>query len=308
MTLLVTLAASAGRSERRGPSGRVLGTVWLALVGLPVAGVAALVVLGGAASVSVLVPVAALGVLLLVPGLLAVLPDWSEVDTGARRKAGVAGLVVVAVLVALPSVLLSSVVVGADPVPNDDGITVGGYDVTYAEDASSAQELFGVQAGNDSSSTVTGVILVDEDRELWTVGVQDRVLRHEGNGTVAVGGVAWHESVRAERTAWEVVGNDTAYAVDLHHDGERTRSFATDPVVASAEVAGATVAVAPTETGFELRVLGADGVVDAVPVPARNESTTVGDLELSVESDGEIRRIYAAGPDSRALVAVEETY
>lgn len=308
VTLVVTLAVAVPRADRTGPSGTLLGVGWLVLAGAALVGVTGIGFLLATSTGAWLVPVAVLGLLLVVPGLAILALGRDSVDADARRKAGLGLLLALTVLVALPGVLFSSVVLAGDPVPNDDAVTVGGYTVTYAEEAPSARQLLGLAPGNESPSTVTGVIVVNEAREIWTVGVRESSLAHSGNGTVQVGGVGWNETIRAQRTGWEVAGGDTVYAVDLFHDGERVRSFASAATTARAEVAGHSFAVVPTDATFAVRVTSGGSVVDAVPVPATNESTAVGDVEISTESDGETRRIFAVGPDSRALIAVEETY
>lgn len=311
LTLVVAAAARTRPSSASsdGPSGRFLAMGWLLFAAVLVLGALGTASLFGPLSATAVVPIGFLAVLLLAPGVLALLASRVDLEVDVYRKVAVLALVAIVVLVALPSVLVSSAVVPEDPVPNQNGsVTVGEYTVTYVADEPIPRELFGVDAGNGSGGSVTGVVVVNQDREIGTIGVQNRVLRHEGEGSVPVGGVGWRESIRAERTAWNVAGGETAYAIDLFHDGDRTRSYTTHPVTAAASVAGASVVVVPVESGFQLRALRDDTVVDEVAVPPTNETTGLGDLEVSTRSDGDTRRIYASGPDSRALIAVEETY
>lgn len=152
------------------------------------------------------------------------------------------------------------------------------------------------------------MILVSDDREVWTVATQPRVLEWEGSDTVVVGGPGWREEIEAERIGWTVTGNETTYAVDLHHDGETTRSLTAAPVTADALVDGHRVAVAPTDDGFDLQIRQDGELVGTTPVPAPGDSAAVGDVVLHTERAEDADRVFAETGDSRVLIAVEETY
>ena len=326
LLLAVLVAVAAGGSDRsllgglvadgHGLSRRLLGLGWLALVGLGVVfGLAAAVVTG-----QPLGPVA-LG-LLMVSVLLAIpaLPSVVRGPTSPleRRQAAVALLLVVTVLVAFPSVPLNMLVVDDTGFEDevDATLEVDGYTVAYGENVTSGQapilepEGIDEQAEDGFDLNQSGVIVVDETRQLWTVGVPEEGLAYEGNETVELGDIGSHEQVAVERTGWDVVGNTTAYAVDLEYDDETVRSYASDSVVATARLDGHEVAVEPTDDAFALRVTSDGSTVGETEIPSVNESTTVGDLQFSTEETDDVVKVVGASADgdTEATVATREEY
>lgn len=318
---LVVAGAAAG-SDRRIPrpfggvdwipSRRTLSIAWLAvvLVGF-LLGVGGVFFVGDAIvlSIGVLVVLAAV---LAVPGLTVVLPDHVVPTPVSRRHAAATVLVVVTALVALVSVPMGLTVVGDDAVPETNAMAVDDYAVTYAENTTSGQSwVIDVSEEEDAENgTVSGVIVVNDEREMWTLGVTDELLAFEGEGNVTVGGVDWRETIHVERTGWEVLGNDTVYAVDVARegDGETTRAFTSESASAAAELDGHTVDVVPTDDGFDLEV-SADGEdVGTASVPDVGESTSVGDLSFSTVESGDAARVVAATDDARVQIAERETY
>lgn len=252
-------------------------------------------------------------VFLAVAALVAVAVGGKRSDSLlTKRKAVIAGLVLLTFLLAIPAVFTSILVVDDGGIAGSQEIEIRDYNVGYGENVTIDRSLVvgpDNQTEGESATRISGVLLTSEDREIWTRAVRADVLEHSGNETVAVGGPGWHETVRAQRIGWNVAGNDTAFVVDLHHDGETTRSFTTEPKTASARIEGYRVAVVPTQDAFEIRVRDGSGVVDTVPVPVASAGTTVGDLRIVTEVDEEgVRHVYMATADSRALIAEEETY
>jgi membrane associated rhomboid family serine protease len=294
----------------RVPSRHTLAVAWLAFVALAlVGGVAGTIVAGEAVAASIAV-LTVLAAVLAVPGLLPLLPDRVVPTPISRRHAGVVCLAVLVLLVALVSVPLGLVAVGDDAMP-DDGLTAGDYAVTYEENATSGQEFL-VDVGEETTENgeVSGVIVASNDRELWTVAVSEEVLAFEGEETVTVGGIGWRETLHVERTGWEVLGDETAYAVDIESENgnETTRAFASDPVPVDAELDGHTVEVVPTDDGFDLAVEFDGETVGTAPIPAVGESVTIGDLSFStVEEDG-VTRVEAETDDVRLPIAERESY
>ncbi|WP_246999384.1 rhomboid family intramembrane serine protease [Halosolutus gelatinilyticus] len=243
-----------------------------------------------------------------------------------RRGAVLAILLSVTVLVALPSVPLNLFVVGADAVPGSGGVDVGGYTVTYEEDAASGQRPIVDPGDLDEEEAVLqptqdGLIVVNSDREIWTVAERADVIAHDGTASVELGGIGWRETVEAERTGWDVVGNESAYAVDLTVDGETTRSFATDPIRAGVTIDGRAIAVVATDDDFRLRVLDADNgsVVGETLIPEVGETGSVGAIEFSTEElendsgdggngDDPTVRVFASSNGTEVLVAERERY
>lgn len=317
LTILVTVAVTGsdrplpsvlGRFDRV-PTRRQLAALWLGLVvlgGVFIAGGA--VVTGQPLAISV-VPIALLTTLLALPAIPPLAPDRWVTSPVSRRRTAVVGLLVLTLLVALPSLPISLVTLGDDPVPGSGGVEVGDYTVTYEENATSAQRP-AIDLGGDDllASQQTGVIVVSETRQLWTIGVREEVLEFEGNNTAVVGGIGWRETVHAERTGWDVVGNDTAYAVDLELDGETTRSFVSDPVQAEARIDGRTLALVPTDDAFLVRVSEDGSRIGETPVPSVGETASVGELQFSTERSSDGVRVLAETADTRLMIAEHEQY
>jgi hypothetical protein len=250
--------------------------------------------------------------LLLVTSLVAVAAGGSRSDSlVTKRKAAIAALVAFTFLIAAPGVLGGIFVVDDGGIEGSQAVEIQDYTVAYAENATIGRELpFGeANASEQADGTeISGVLLTSEDREIWTQAVRADVLEFSGNETVVVGGIGWRETVRAQRVGWDVAGNDTAYAVDLHHDDETVRSFTSEPSTANVRIDGYGVTVVPTVDAFELRVRDDGGVVDTVPIPDATAETTVGDVSIVTELDDGIRHVSVETDNSRAVIAEEETY
>ncbi len=323
LALTLVLAGTVAGSDRRiprllgrfdrVPTRRTIAIGWLALVVLGfLVGVGSVIAVGEAIGLSLGILVV-FTLLVAVPALPPVLPDRVVPTPISVRHTAAIVLVVVTVLVALVSVPLGLVAVGADSMPDEGAVMAGDYAVTYAENATGGQEWI-VDTGEEEeiddlgAENVSGVIVVSAEREIWTLGVDDELLAFQGEENVTVGAIGWRETVHVERTGWEVVGNDTVYAVDLTLNDETTRSFTSDPARANAELAGYTVEVLPTDDGFDLAVRSDGETVGTEPIPDANESTTVGDLSLSTVDDGETVHVVAETDDTRLQIAEKETY
>ncbi|MHC3438460.1 rhomboid family intramembrane serine protease [Natrialbaceae archaeon A-gly3] len=293
------------------PSRRTLSVGWLLAVAVfAVLGIVGAIVVGEAVGFSIGVSLV-LAALLAVPALPTVLPDRLVPTPVSRRHAAVTVLVVATLLLAVVSVPVGLTVVEDDSVPGTEAMTVDDYSVTYAQNATSGQEWV-IDLGEDEfeATNVSGVILVNDDREMWTVGVTDDLLAFEGEANVTVGGVDWRETVHIERTGWEVVGNETVYAVDLEaeRDGEATRVYTSGPARANAEIAGQTIDVVPTDDGFDLEVTAGEGVVGTTQVPEIGESTAVDDLAFRTVEEHDAVSVLVEADDVRLQVAERETY
>ncbi|ARS90175.1 rhomboid family intramembrane serine protease [Natrarchaeobaculum aegyptiacum] len=279
--------------------------------------------LGVGAAVALEEPVGPVAVVLVaVTLLLAVpaLPSLCRRPSGPleRRQVAVSLLLVVTVLVAFPSVPLNALVVGDAGLEDEvDGtIEVDGYTVAYGENVTVQQGPaidpgFGLDLEEDDDlgtfeTSASGLLVVDADRQLFTVAVNDDLLAHDGNGSAEVGGIGWYEQVTADRSGWDVVGNDSAYAVDLAHDGETVRSFTSEAVSASVRLDGHEVAIEPDAEEFRLLVDRDGSSVGETPIPDENESATVGDLEFVTETIDDGVRLLAVTDDGETEVTVAE--
>ncbi|AFZ74715.1 rhomboid family intramembrane serine protease [Natronobacterium gregoryi] len=270
-------------------------------------------ILAGQPIVSTVIGLALVAGLLALPAVPPVVPDRLLSSPISRRQTAVACLLVLTVLVALPSIPFNLLVISDDAVPGSGEVDIGGYAVTYEQNATTGQMPVvgpGASANETLETRHSGVIVVNEDREIWTVGTQNYTLEHDGDASVVVGGVGWHETVDVTRTGWDVLGNGTAYGVDLEVGGETTRSFASDPIRATVQIDGNEVALVPADDAdepFEVRVEGDGGGTDATAIPSVDETTTAGDLEFTVEDAGHAVELIAAADDTAVPIAERET-
>ncbi|WP_436934077.1 rhomboid family intramembrane serine protease [Halovenus marina] len=293
-------APLAGRA--RVPSRRTLAYVYLgAVVLIGALGIAGATGLGERLSVLVVFAILSL------PALPVVLPDRIVSTPLSRRTVFVAVLAVLVGLVAMLSVYSLSVVVGDDPVPGDGSLDIDGYTITYVENVSDGRTS-GIGGVSYDGGNQSGVLVINEDRQIWTPAVQPRTLAHEGIVTVPVGGIGWREPVEANRTGWVVVGGEAVYAVELEHAGERVRSFTSRSSTMPGTVAGRTVSVEATDDGFQV-VVSRDGTtLGTTPIPASGEQSSVGDVSVSTESHDGRLSVFVELDETRTLVAQREQY
>lgn len=214
----------------------------------------------------------------------------------SRRDLLVFSLALVIAVVALPSVATNYAQMSDDPVPDTESFVIDGYEVTYAENTKHGR------LGTDES----GVIVVNEQRQIWSSVVGKSDLKGGGAVTVPVGGLGWRETVTASRTGWNVLGNGSAYAVDLSHDGETVQAFRSAPAVARAQVVNKTVAVEVVGEQFLLNVTRGKTTLGTVRVPSVNESTRIGTLEFETEEIDGTPSVFAHENGTRVLIAERE--
>lgn len=318
LTMLVTVAVTGSKRSLprplsvlpRAPTRRQLAVVWLVAVTLGIALGTANVLLNGDPSLLTLGPLLILSVLLALPALPPLMPDRWLSSPVSRRQTAVACLAVLTALLAVVSIPSGLLAVGDSAVPGSGGVELGGYTVTYEQNAtperSSTIDIgFEEQAGAQQS----GVIIVNDDREIWTVAVRSGMLEYRGTETVEVGGFGWRETVNVTRTGWEVVGNETAYAVDLEVDGETTRSFTSDPAQANVVINSRKITVVPTNNTFQLQITANGTAVGTAPIPGVNETATIGAIRFSTETaENGTERVVARVDGTEVQIATRETY
>ncbi|MFC7059342.1 rhomboid family intramembrane serine protease [Halovenus salina] len=294
LSMLITYIATSENSaatDRVSLAVRGFGVLWL---------VGSLAVAGGAFALfgtetMIVLSVLAIVPALAVPGALLVVPDGVAGWPVTSRRLLFAALVLVTVVIALPSVAGNSLGMDDNAIPDGD-VTVGDYHVSYGEDVTSAR----------TDTTDSGLVVVSERRYVWSATVSDEILAHEGSATVPVGGVGWRETVRAERTGWNVVGNDSVYVVDLETDTERVRSFTSGPSRASVILAGNRVVLVPTDSGFGLTVTRDGEAVGSALIPTPGESVTVDSLTFTTEPHDGTVTLFASTAESRVAIAQKE--
>ncbi|MFB6125312.1 MAG: rhomboid family intramembrane serine protease [Halanaeroarchaeum sp.] len=230
----------------------------------------------------------------------------SELGVGVtRRHLALALLVLPIVTMGFVALPLNATIVSDGQVPGA-ALQVRGYTVTYAEDVPNRRVgTIDVSAfGESTNVNASGVIVVDPDRTIWTEAISRGSLAYDGERTVRVGGLGWSESVTARRRGWVLAGGGTAYQVALSADGRERWVFATDAKTAGPTIAHQTVSIEPVAGAFYLSVSRGNRTLGTKPIPAVNESATLGNLTLQ-RLEG---RVVAVHDGTRVQVAHEETY
>ena len=209
-------------------------------------------------------------------------PLWGDLT---RRQLATLVLVIPLLTMGLVAVPLNLMAV-SDPTVPEDAVTVEDYRVFYAEDVENRMmSVVNVSFYNETTTlTTSGLIVVSEQRYVWYQAATRSELAFHGQTTVHLGGLGWRDAVRAERQGWRVVGNDSVYQVWLEHDDERTHAFTSDPSTASPILEDTRVTLVPEDGTFYLEASRNESV-ERAPVPAENESVTVG--ELTIHRDGD---------------------
>lgn len=214
----------------------------------------------------------------------------------SRRDLLLVSLGLILVVVALPSVIWNSGQMGEEAVPDAETISVEGYEVTYAE---------GVQHGRIGTNE-SGIIVVNEQRQIWSSTVEKDELRDSGEETITIGGLGWRDTVTVRRDGWSAVGGSSAYVVDLIYNGETVRAFRSGPAEARAQIANKTVAVETVGEQFLLNVTRNETTLGTVQIPAVDESTRLGTLQFEAEEIGGTPSVFARENGTRVLIAEEE--
>ena len=252
-------------------------------------------------------------VLLVVLALLITLglrARWSAktVSGVPWRHVGVLLLLFPVLVVAFAAVPVNLSTV-ADPAPPGDGdpIEVGDYSVVYAENVTNEMvSVVNVSVLGESTRVRTsGVIVISEERHLWSQSLSTGRLAFAGRGHVVVGGVGWRERVDAVRRGWTARGNGTAYLVWLRPPGEDWQvAYESPPVVAEPVIAGRRVALRPENGSITLALRRNGTTVATAPFLTANESVTMGNVTLLRENAS----IFAVHDDTRVKVASRESY
>jgi membrane associated rhomboid family serine protease len=232
----------------------------------------------------------------------------SRIDLSYREATfgAVLGVALALALVAVPFNLFAV----ANPdvgVTDENSVEVRDYTVFYAHDVPN-QYVSSVQVGAFGASSVvnaSGVIVVNEDREVWWEVVPTTRLAYDGRSYVRVGGLGWRETVVADFTGWTPVGNRTAYTVYLEHGETRRLAFSSKPSTASPTIEGRNVTVRPGRE-FALAVSRGGETVATTAVPGVNETTSAGGLTFSrVDRPGADRIFASTANGTRVRIASE---
>ncbi|SIR16860.1 Membrane associated serine protease, rhomboid family [Haladaptatus litoreus] len=206
--------------------------------------------------------------------------------------------------VAIPVNLTS---VGSDAVSDGSGVEVDGYTVMYAENVPNQKvSVIDVSLGGETTQVNTsGVIVVNEHREIWSREVSQGQLAHSGQTTVRVGGIGWQKAVHVNREGWTATGGGTAYQVWLRPEtGRWQHEFASDSVTATPVIDGKEVSIVPQNGRFSLELSENNSTVASGSLPVPNSSVTLSGVTFERTDD----RLVAVVGDTRVQVAKKEQY
>lgn len=302
LTMLITAAVAASEKPFPAlladvsliPERERLANLWLTAVGLVAAGLLFQLVTAGIDPIGSALVVVAFVVLVL-PALPVVLPDRIVTTPVSRRQVLVFGIVAVALIVALPSFFTNAPAIDEDPLRGAEAVSVGDYQITYAED---------VPHGRISTNE-SGVIVVSERRGIWSTVTGKGELARQGESTVVVGGFGWRETVEANRSGWDLAGGAATYVVDIEGE-ERKQVFLSDGATAQPRIKNYTLSIRPDGEQFVLQAMRNGTTVGTVPVPDRNETAELGELRLSTEPDGGSLSVFAESNGTRVQIATRE--
>ena len=184
----------------------------------------------------------------------------------------------------------------------DTGVEVRDYTVMYAENVPNQKvTVVDVSVGGETTRVNTsGVIVVNEAREIWSREVTKGRLAHRGSATVRVGGVDWTRSVDVRRVGWSTTGGGSAYMVWLHpENGSWHHGFSSGSATAAPVLAGMNVSIVPDNQGFLMRLTRDDDTLATEQIPGRNETVTVEGVDFTRERNV----IYASVDRTRVEVA-----
>ncbi|WP_415382093.1 rhomboid family intramembrane serine protease [Halosimplex sp. TS25] len=230
-------------------------------------------------------------------------PQLSESGSGRlTRGTAVRALVVALVVLSAVAVPFGLTAISGDLPADAETVEVRDYTVTYVEGVPNQYVSLVNEFLFDESQAIrsSGIVVFSEERRVWIEAVSKGQLAHSGGATVRVGGLGWRRAVYANRQGWSLVGNGSAYKVELREEGEQgTLAYTTDRVRAAPTIAGRNVSIAPGPDGFEVVVTENQTVHGRAPIPVQSNGTSVGGL--TVERKG--RDLFAVHNRTRVQVA-----
>lgn len=232
--------------------------------------------------------------------------DRTLIRDVSTRKVAFAVLMLPVVTMALVAVPVNVTTVSEADLPGNP-VEIRGYEVTYAEEVQN-ERVAGVQLPYFAQATnvsASGIIVANEDREIWTEQVSAGELGFYGDRSVKVGGVGWVERVTVHRRGWVAAGGSAVYNVYVvPPDGDSRHVYASNSSTADPRIGGRQVRVDAADGGFGLEVLRNDTVIDSVEIPGDEKNATAGGLTFVRNGS----RVYAEFGNTSVQVASEEEY
>ncbi|WP_336359109.1 rhomboid family intramembrane serine protease [Haladaptatus sp. ZSTT2] len=216
-------------------------------------------------------------------------------------------LVMCLLLLSVPTVPVNLTTVDDATAPGMNAVEVRDYTVSYAEDVPNQMILaINVSAFNETTRVNTsGVIVISEQRHIWTTAVTSGRLAFSGQETVRVGGVGWQETVTVTRDGWTVAGNSSVYKVNLQRPGApEVLAFVSAESRTAFTISNKNISLEPSQLGYDVIVTRGNETLDRGLLPAPNETVAVGGLDFTRTDD----KIYVSDNGTRIQVAARETY
>ena len=181
----------------------------------------------------------------------------------------------------------------------DDSLSVDSYDIFYSDGVETSFRPAIGMFDTDSPGTTSGVIVVSEERHLFTTAKRSSDLAREGSTTISLGDIGTRADITAERHGWTPIGNDTVYQVDISAEDESVTAYTYEERIADATVAGYQVGIGIEDDEFVAVSEDDAGERFVAEIPAENESVTLGTLEVQRDED----RLIASADDTAVTIA-----
>ncbi|MFB6253267.1 MAG: rhomboid family intramembrane serine protease, partial [Halobacteriaceae archaeon] len=189
----------------------------------------------------------------------------------------------------------------------DNSIDVAGYTITYQEGVPNQNvPAFNISLlGSTTAVKASGVIVVNEQRGIWTEKISTGKLAFYGQQAIAVGGIGWRKIIIAQRLGWVPVGGSPVYHVWLKPPGSDWQHvFASESSTASPIIDGKNISIVAANQTFYIQVTQSNTTIGRAVIPKTNQSVTVGGITFIHKADSLIAR---AG-QTRLIIATEESY
>ncbi|WP_049890460.1 rhomboid family intramembrane serine protease [Halogeometricum borinquense] len=221
-----------------------------------------------------------------------------------RWQTGAACLILVAAAISGPAVPYNLYTATDGDLPGDE-ISVGDYEVTYAENVTNGMTAaFELSAlGETTAVKTSGVIVRSRERGIWTTAVTRGRLAFDGQTAVRVGGLGWRDTVYTVRDGWVTTQGGTAYRVFLSHNNTARVVHTSEPATAGPVIGGRNISIEAAAQGFYLRVKQGNESV-AARLPENNQTVTLDGLTFAREK----QNLFVEYDETRVKIAKREQY
>ena len=198
-----------------------------------------------------------------------------------RRELAVGLLIVGIAAMSLAAIPFHVAAVGEEPAPNGV-VEVRDYTVGYGENVPEGYvSAVDLPIGEIPAIDSSGVIVTNENRNMWRLSISKERLAKNGRGSVLIGGLGWRERVYADWVGWRVAGNHSVYKVFLAREtGEWKQAYASEPSRSAVVIAGYNLTLAPADEKFTVTATAGNRTVGPVEVPENGTTVPLGPITL----------------------------